>query len=189
MACAGPATSPASSPLPQTSRSPPIRWSEPLSLVSNKEVLDLFKYKDCHAEITDKVAYEWVKNMYGDNWPETPPTVASLKQSVVRLRCKLSKIKKQKYSEKRDTEIESFLQRDYELPSMALHKGTVVRFSPVKDCRSRTCHQKSNDAHPINAQQKSGKPAAMMYPPSGTAVSHLKNQNLKKRLLETPINV
>ena len=112
---------------------PEERVSVPhISTISNRLLLELVRFKNEHAQITFRILYCWVQDLFGINWPEEPPTLQSLTKSIERLQARLAKIKKQHSGTKKDSDVEVFLNEQYVLPSIGLHNGQVLHFSPAK---------------------------------------------------------
>ena len=77
--------------------------------------------------------YCWVQDLFSKKWPEeAAPTLQAFTKIMERLKAKLNKLKKQHTSTEKDTNLETFLNEVYTLPSIGLHKGRVLHFSPVK---------------------------------------------------------
>ena len=63
-------------------------------------------------------------------WPqEEPPTCQAISKSIERLTARLSKLKKQHSTAKKDEIISEFHQQEYVLPKLGFYKGRVLHFS------------------------------------------------------------
>lgn len=103
-------------------------------------------------------------------WPqEEPPTCQAISKSIEWLTARLSKLKKQHNTAKKDEIISEFLQQDYVLPKLGFYKGRVLHFSPAK---KPTCAKKSVNDTDTQIQKLKQK----MY-----AVTRNTNKRLKRR--------
>ena len=100
--------------------------------VSNKVVINLFRKQDKDCDYTLKTAYGWLRDKYGDRWPEEPPSVQAVSTSVKRAEARLTRLKKQHNGPDKTVAIQDFLEQDFQLPRLGLHKGRLQHFSPVK---------------------------------------------------------
>ena len=99
--------------------------------ISNGLILELLRFKDQHSQCTFKILYSWVRDLYGKSWPyESPPTSKAITKSIRRLMEVSQKFKKEKSYKSR--KVAEFLQQEYTLPKLGIHKGKVVHFSPAK---------------------------------------------------------
>ena len=164
-----------------SSRMSVTKWPPSLSDITNGLVIEIFDYKDRHSELTDRLAYGWVRDMYGDSWPDIPPTIQALKRSVIRLRGRLSTLKKQRNSAIKDTEIQKFLQSTFQLPSLALQHGRVVQFSPPR--KRPTATSSAFGANPATVTLQSGNDAKEMNKVKKQmyAITRNANKRLKRR--------
>lgn len=107
-----------------------------ISSISNELILDLFKLKCEHSAVTYKDVYQWIKEIYGEKWPEPEsPTWQAIVRCVTRLNARLAKIRKQHTSVKKERLMSEFLQEEFRLPRLGLHKGKVINFSPPRKLR------------------------------------------------------
>lgn len=103
-------------------------------------------------------------------WPqEEPPTCQAISKSIEWFTARLSKLKKQHNTAKKDEIISEFLQQDYVLPKLGFYKGRVLHFSPAK---KPTCAKKSVNDTDTQIQKLKQK----MY-----AVTRNTNKRLKRR--------
>ena len=104
-----------------------------VSVITNGLILDLLKFKYEHSQITFKIFYQWVQEIYGEKWPQPElPTCQALTRCVERLTAKLTKIKKQHSSVEKERLISEFLQGEFVLPKLGLYNGKVINFSPPR---------------------------------------------------------
>ena len=104
-----------------------------VSVITNGLILDLLKFKYEHSQITFKIFYQWVQEIYGEKWPQPElPTCQALTRCVERLTAKLTKIKKQHSSVEKERLISEFLQGEFVLPKLGLYNGKVIYFSPPR---------------------------------------------------------
>ena len=109
--------------------------------ITNELVFELSRFKDRHSQCTFKTLHEWIRALHESMWPqEEPPTCQAISKSIEWLTARLSKLKKQHNTAKKDEIISEFLQQDYVLPKLGFYKGRVLHFSPAK---KPTCAKKS----------------------------------------------
>lgn len=85
--------------------------------ITNELVLELSRFKDRHSQCTFKTLHEWIRALHGSIWPqEEAPTYQAISKSIERLTARLSKLKKQHSTAKKDEIISEFLQHEYILP-------------------------------------------------------------------------
>ena len=86
--------------------------------ITNEVVLDLFHFMNRSPECTYHTLTQWLSSLCGERCPkEEFPTVKAIRQSVLRLYARLSRLKKSK-TESRDQNVATFLKEEYCLPSV-----------------------------------------------------------------------
>ena len=91
--------------------------------ITNGLVLELSRFKECHAQCTSNMLHSWMKDIHGTNWPqENAPTVQAVIKSADRLVLKLKRLRKQHCSLTKEKTISSFLEEEYVLPQSRYHK-------------------------------------------------------------------
>ena len=115
-----------------------------LEKVTNEIVLELIHFKDGNQRCTFQMFYVWLRTLYGEYWPDQPPTIQAIIRSITRLSARLAKLKKQHKSLEKDAVILGFMQQEFILPSIGLHHGKVQHFSPPQK-GARKCTTKSSD--------------------------------------------
>lgn len=104
-----------------------------ISPIVNGLILDLFELKCEHSGVTYKVFHQWVKEIYGEKWPEPEsPTSQAIVRCVTRLTARQARIRKQHTSVEKERLMSEFLQEEFILPRLGLHKGRVINFSPPR---------------------------------------------------------
>ena len=101
-----------------------------LEKVTNEIVLELIHFKYGNQRCTFQMFYVWLRTLYGEYWPDQPPTIQAIIRSITRLSARLAKLKKQHKSLEKDAVILGFMQQEFILPSIGLHHGKVQHFSP-----------------------------------------------------------
>ena len=95
--------------------------------VTNELVLGLFHFLNQHPECTFLTLTQWLSCLFCEKWPsQTPPTVKSIRQSVVRLNARYSKLKKQRTSAGKHHLLSLFLGEEYSLPRVFMFKGKLM---------------------------------------------------------------
>ena len=95
--------------------------------VTNELVLGLFHFLNQHPECTFLTLTQWLSCLFCEKWPsQTPPTVKSIRQSVVRLNARYSKLKKQRTSAGKHHLLSLFLGEEYCLPRIFTFKGKLM---------------------------------------------------------------
>ncbi|XP_065887842.1 uncharacterized protein [Dysidea avara] len=90
--------------------------------VTNGLVLDLYEFMNKHRSRNYDSFRRWLALLMGYEWPvKTFPTSKSLRQSVIRLSSRLTKIKKERNSQVKDALIKGFLCESYCLPKYMIH--------------------------------------------------------------------
>lgn len=104
-----------------------------LATVSNGLIIELIKFKYQYPECTYKTVFLWVRDLYGERWPQPDsPTGQAIAKSITRVEAILSKLRKQHSSLKKEKSISDFLDEEFNLPKLGLCKGKVIVFSPAK---------------------------------------------------------
>lgn len=81
--------------------------------IMNGLLLELVRFKDQHSQCTLKTLYGWTKDLYGKRWPqEEAPTSFAINKSIERLSARLSKLKKQHISFKKDDSLQNSSNRN-----------------------------------------------------------------------------
>lgn len=94
-----------------------------LPCVTNEIVLELNQFMNRNQMCTYYTLWQWLAALVGQNWPQNKfPTVKAIRQSVIRLVAKLSKLKKLPNSEEKNIQISSFLSGTYSLPSVFVNR-------------------------------------------------------------------
>ena len=138
--------------------------------ITNKLVFKLSRFKDRHSQCTFKTLHEWIRALHGSMWPqEQPPICQAFSKSIEWLTARLSKLKKQHSTAKKDEIISGFLQQEYVLPKLGFYKGRVLHFSPAK---KPTCAKQSVNDTDTQIQKLKQK----VY-----AVTQNTNKRLKRR--------
>lgn len=66
-----------------------------ISTVTNEIILELAKLKYENPSVTFAIFYQWVRDLYGDRWPQhDSPTRQAVTRSVSRLKAQFEKLKK-----------------------------------------------------------------------------------------------
>lgn len=113
-----------------------------LPTVTNELILELIKFKNQHSECTYKTFHCWLIDIYGEQWPQPDsPTYQAITRSVERLNARLTKIKKQHSSSKKEETLSGFLQEEFILPKLGFCRGKVVNYSPAS--KSASSHDKT----------------------------------------------
>ncbi len=98
--------------------------------LTNGLVLDLNDFMNKKEDCTYDTFKTWVATLLGKDWPEDhPPSVKALRQSVIRLSNRLTKIKKERNSEAKDALIAGFLDEEYCLPRVLTSHDKPVSMS------------------------------------------------------------
>ena len=85
--------------------------------VTNGLVLDLYHFMNGHQQCTFYTLRLWLRWLLQEKWPTgNVPAVNSIRQSVLRLSARLSKLKKECNSDCKEVSISSFLDEPYSLP-------------------------------------------------------------------------
>ena len=99
--------------------------------LTNGIVLDLHNFMNKTKNCTYLTYKNWIAAILGSEWPvKDPPTIKALRQSVIRLSSKLSKLRKAHNSEEKLSSITSFLEEEYHLPNVFVSRGRVIKSSP-----------------------------------------------------------
>ena len=81
--------------------------------ITNGLVLELSRFKECHAQCTSNMLHSWMKDIHGTNWPqENAPTVQAVTKSVDRLVLKLKRLRKQHCSLTKEKQSQAFLKKN-----------------------------------------------------------------------------
>ena len=84
--------------------------------VTNEIVIELYHFMDRNARCTFYTLWRWISIVLGDRWPtEGFPTVKSVRQSVVRIVSKTTKLKKQPAGDQKSAALSSFLSELYHM--------------------------------------------------------------------------
>ena len=100
-------------------------------LVTNAAILELFQFMNSNSTCTFSSMRKWLALMFGGVQDDFP-TVNSVRQSVLRLSAKLSKMKKMPSSENKEIVLSTFLNEPYRLPSL------FVKQEPLASARQRS---------------------------------------------------
>ena len=99
--------------------------------LTNGIILDLHNFMNKTKNCTYLTYKNWIAAILGSKWPvKDPPTIKALRQSVIRLSSKLSKLRKAHNSEEKLSSITSFLEEEYHLPNVFVSRGRVIKSSP-----------------------------------------------------------
>ena len=110
-------------------KSPPSLKKVPK--VTNELVLGLFHFLNQHPECTFVTLTQWLSCLFCEKWPgQSPPTVESIRQSVIRLDARYSKLKKQRTCAEKDRVLSAFLGEEYSLPRVFMVKGKLKCAQP-----------------------------------------------------------
>lgn len=110
-----------------------VKHLEELPFVTNELVLNLVKFKHLHPKCTFNVIYSWIRDIYGEKWPQPDsPTCQAIIRCIERLTARFSKLKKQHTSSEKEQALNDFLQDEFLLPKLGFRKGKVVKFSPTR---------------------------------------------------------
>ena len=110
----------------------PVQHLPEVQKITNNLIFELTRFKDRHSQCTFRTFHDWLRKLYGKNWPEEAPTVQAITKSIDRLGARLCKLKKQHTTAEKEKTISDFLQQEYDLPRLGLCKGRVLHFSPAK---------------------------------------------------------
>ena len=108
--------------------------------VTNGLVLDLYEFMNRHSGCTFDSFRRWLALLMGCNWPVIHfPTSKSLRQSVIRLSSRLTKLKKEHNSQVKDALIKGFLYENYCQPKYMIHgKLHTLSSSSTNDISNST---------------------------------------------------
>lgn len=113
-----------------------------VKVVTNENVIELHKFMDRHPACTYYTLWRWIASLLGDKWPQSDfPTIKAVRQSVIRLNSKLSKLKKIPRSQEKDCSLSMFLNGPYCLPKVFVsHHGKIITpsSSSSSSCSSST---------------------------------------------------
>ena len=114
--------------------------------ITNEVVLELHSLMSRHSSCTYKTLYEWLSALHGEVWPQPPPTIKSITQSVKHLLARFEKLKKLPSSTEKTECIKVFLSDPYTLPRIFVAKGKVHNYSEssMSECVS-SCEDVEND--------------------------------------------
>ena len=119
-------------------------------LVSNGLVLDLYEFMNRHHDCTYDSFRRWLALLMGYNWPvKNFPTSKALRQSVIRLFSRLTKLKKEHNSQVKDALIRGFLCESYCLPKFMVH-GKLHTSSSSNS--SSSCHELESENKILKSQ-------------------------------------
>ena len=103
-----------------------------ISTGTNGIILELVKLKYENSSVTFAIFYQWIKDLYGDLWPQPDsPTTQAVSRSVLRLKAQFEKLKKLRSCEEKEEKVQAFLLEEFTLPTLGFRKGKVVSFSSV----------------------------------------------------------
>jgi hypothetical protein len=92
--------------------------------LTNGIVLDLHYIMNKTSNCTYHTFKNWIAAILGSKWPvHNPLTGKALRQSVTRLSSRLSKLQKERNTEKKEAAIASFREDDYCLPNLFISHG------------------------------------------------------------------
>ena len=95
--------------------------------VTNEIVIELSRFMERNAQCTFYTLWRWISIILGDRWPtEGFPTVKSVRQSVIRIVSRLTKLKKQPAGVQKSTALSSFLSEPYHIPNVFVSRGKIV---------------------------------------------------------------
>ena len=95
--------------------------------VTNEIVIELYHFMDRNARCTFYTLWRWISIVLGDRWPtEGFPTVKSVRQSVVRIVSRTTKLKKQPAGDQKSAALSSFLSELYHIPSIFVSRGRII---------------------------------------------------------------
>ena len=90
-----------------------------VSTVTNKIVYELYHFRKMNPPCTYQTLWQWLACLCEDRWSdENFPTVSSVRQSVLRIVSKVTKLKKMPNSKEKYDAIETFLETPYSFPEM-----------------------------------------------------------------------
>ena len=96
--------------------------------ITNRLMLELSRFKECHAQCTSNMLHSWMKDIHGTNWPqENAPTVQAVTKSVDRLVLKLKRLRKQHCSLTKEKTILSFLKKNMSFLSQSTTNNCKVK--------------------------------------------------------------
>ena len=106
---------------------------ESVPIITNEVVLDLSQFMNLNPECTYHTLSQWLSNLLGERCPkEEFPTVKAIRQSILRLHARLSKIKKGLNSQSREKKIADFFNEEYHLPVIFVdRRGNVHKSNRV----------------------------------------------------------
>ena len=109
--------------------------------ITNEIVLELYHFMNGNKLCTYYTLWQWLASLFGDYWPKDNfPTVKAVRQSVLRLVAKLTKLKKLPSCEDKATQISSFLREVYSLPSIFVVKqNQVVKLASGSSSSCSSC--------------------------------------------------
>ena len=109
-----------------------------ISTVTNEIILELAKLKYENPSVTFAIFYQWVRDLYGDQWPQhDSPTSQAVTRSVSRLKARFEKLKKLHSCDDKEEKVQAFLLEEFTLPTLGFHRGKIVSFSPLRPNKQR----------------------------------------------------
>ena len=97
-----------------------------VAMVTNEMVLNLYAIMNRNPEYTYCTLRQWLLVLFGEKCPKKYfPSAKAIRQSVLRLYARLSKLKKERNCPSKDEKIQNFLQEEYCLPQVFISKGKV----------------------------------------------------------------
>lgn len=98
--------------------------------LTNRIILDLHFLMNKNENCTYQTFRNWIVALFGSQWPShDPPTVKAIRQSVIRLSSRLTKLKKGRSTDEKEIVIARFLDDEYCLPNVYMSHGRVVKSS------------------------------------------------------------
>ena len=106
-----------------------------VEMVTNEMVLDLYSVMNRSPEYTYYTLRQWLLVLFGKRFQEKDfPSAQAIRQSVLRVYGRLSKLKKEKNSLSKSERIERFLKEEYCLPQVFISNGKVHNVSATLPC-------------------------------------------------------
>ena len=96
------------------------------SKVTNEVMLDLLNFMNNNAKCSYYTYWQWVTYLFKTVPRDCFPTINSLRQSVVRLSTRLTKLKKMPTSGEKSSVLSDFLNAEYTLPHIFIARDRVV---------------------------------------------------------------